>query len=402
MSLRTKVIVTSPVWSLNGINLFSADLVMGLRARGIDARILLTGVTYREKKPIPFPKEVPFEQLRIPRAATWARRRESLRRYLIANAPCIYFPNHDFAHSCVSADLPANVGVIGIVHSDDAQHYDHFRRLGESWNAVVAVSSHIQSRLIEAGTVAPERVSLIPYGVPTADRIRSTRNDRPITIIYTGRLEENQKRVSMLLQIAEALTQRGVNFEMSIIGDGPERQNLAVSIAEKSLSNVRLIGSLDANGVREACAAHDVFVLTSRYEGMPISLLEAMGQGCIPVVTRMQSGIPELLDDGQNGFIIDSPDPQLFAERIQSLALNKEERERISARATTTISSGRFTTQAMVDSYLALIRNVESEMKDASFTRPALKHACPDLSLRDVIAAPLWSLRPSMRKQARI
>src|SRR3954466_14040926 len=103
----TKVIVTSPVWSLNGINLFAADLVTGLLERGVDARILLTGVTYREKKPIPIAKNIPAEQLPIPALATWRRRRNSLARYLIANAPCIYIPNHDFAHSCVSADLPA-------------------------------------------------------------------------------------------------------------------------------------------------------------------------------------------------------------------------------------------------------------------------------------------------------
>ena len=58
----TRVIVTSPVWSLNGVNVFSANLVRGLRSSGFDARIRLTGVSYRERKPMPVPADIPVEQ----------------------------------------------------------------------------------------------------------------------------------------------------------------------------------------------------------------------------------------------------------------------------------------------------------------------------------------------------
>ena len=66
-----RVLVTTPVWSLNGVNTFSAGLVRRLRERGIDASLLLTGVDWRDTKPLPMPEDIPVASLRLPTWATW-------------------------------------------------------------------------------------------------------------------------------------------------------------------------------------------------------------------------------------------------------------------------------------------------------------------------------------------
>jgi hypothetical protein len=132
---------------------------------------------------------------------------------------------------------------------------------------------------------------------------------------------------------------------------------------------------------------------------MPLSLLEAMGQGCTPVVRRCDSGIPELITDGANGMIVESGDVNEFAQRISQLAARPDLRRQLSAAAWATIANGPFRSEEMIARYSALIDHVEQEMRSGHFVRNAPQSPCPSLSLRDVIAAPLWSLRPAMRHQ---
>src|SRR5207237_10762962 len=71
---RMRVVVTSPVWTLNGVNTFSASLVRALRDRGVDASLLLTGVDWRDPKPLPLPADLPITSLALPAVATWPAR----------------------------------------------------------------------------------------------------------------------------------------------------------------------------------------------------------------------------------------------------------------------------------------------------------------------------------------
>ncbi len=78
---------------------------------------------------------------------------------------CIYMPNYDFCHSPISARLPASIHTVGILHSDDAMHYDHVRQLGRFWNRVVTVSQRI-AETCRAIDVPADKLLTIPYGIP--------------------------------------------------------------------------------------------------------------------------------------------------------------------------------------------------------------------------------------------
>ena len=399
-----KVVVTSPVWSLNGVNTFSANLVRGLSAARIDARLLITGATYREKKPLPLPEGVLVEQLPIPRLASWRRRRNALIRYLESRAPCIYLPNHDFLHSSIAAKLSPRVGVVGIVHSDDAQHYDHAARLGRTWNATVAVSERIATTLRDAGSVDQSRLSVIPYGVEVSKTEKVVDPDREFRILYAGRLDAQQKRTRDLLDIALSLQKRGVLFTLTIIGDGPERNSLRRSIAKGSLAaSVRLLPPVANSRMGQFYADNDAFLLPSAYEGMPIALLEAMSHGCVPFAANVESGVREIIRHRENGFRVPVGDIERFAEMLQGFSESPSDRDRMSHAARETIANGPYSIEAMTERYIELLERVSGEAFDGSFPHDWTGEVkAARLSIRERIAAPFWFIRPSIRKQHKL
>ena len=92
---------------------------------------------------MPYPEGVRIEELPVGPNETLDTKLELMLRLLQGAAPCFFFPNYDYSVSGISHALPRDVGVVGHLHSDDPAHYEHFRRLGGSWDAWVCGSQHI-------------------------------------------------------------------------------------------------------------------------------------------------------------------------------------------------------------------------------------------------------------------
>jgi glycosyltransferase involved in cell wall biosynthesis len=317
--------------------------------------------------------------------------------YLTDHAPCIYLPNNDYEYSCVAPALPRDVGVVGVVHSDDPQHYAHAHHLGRHWNATVAVSQSIAENLTSSEPALATRMRVIRHGVRAESELRRPRIDRsaPLRIAYVGRLVEQQKRVFDLPRIMEALERRGVPATLTVVGAGKERQvleSLASPYVERG--TIRFAGVLSNDEITRELRNHDALILTSEYEGFPLVVLEAMACGCIPVVTAIRSGIPELVRDGDNGYVVGVGDIETFAERLAGLQRDAQLREQLSQSAFGTLHEGGFTAEAMTDRYLDLFHGIAKELSDGSFQRPSGRiKALP-------WARPNWKdrLNPSIRR----
>jgi glycogen synthase len=94
----------------------------------------------------------------------------------------------------------------------------------------------------------------------------------------------------------------------------------------------------------------DVFLLLSDYEGLPVALLEAMGHGVVPVVTRIASGNSEIIRDGTNGFFVNAGDFEDCVQRLELLARDKQRVTEMSAEAWKTAQG--YTITRMVEQYL--------------------------------------------------
>jgi glycosyltransferase involved in cell wall biosynthesis len=135
-----------------------------------------------------------------------------------------------------------------------------------------------------------------------------------------GRLAEEQKRISEVARAFCRVTQQLEGVEAIIYGDGPDRQNVVDILENEGASaKVTLAGSIPSDQIQQRLIEQcDTVVLLSDYEGLPISLLEAMTCGLVPVCLKIRSGIPELIDHGVTGMLVDDRE-QSFTAAIQRL-----------------------------------------------------------------------------------
>jgi len=226
-----------------------------------------------------------------------------------AGCPVVVSPNlHGdcyglFAAMCASD--PEILRVVGVQHSDieyDRRLLMHYEPMV---SAFVPVSAHIERVLGERLDCRRADVVRVPYGVEIGGVLpaRSDIAGRALRLVYTGRFEHTQKRVMALVSMSDALVDAGVVHELVLVGEGPADSAVRSAAAERSC--IRVMGPTDAEGVRAELDRADVFVLASRYEGLCVSMLEAMGRGCAPVVARVESGADDAIEHGDCGLIVD-------------------------------------------------------------------------------------------------
>lgn len=370
------VVVAATAWTVNGVNVFSANLVRGLCRSGQMAHVLLTEQATRLVKTneayLPRPTDVTFHALPVTDADGWGAHWGAMVRWLEESAPCVYIPNSDWRHSCVCPLLSDQVVVVGVVHSDDPLHYDHVQRLGRYWNVIVAVSNTVAQRTAELCPELAERIVTIPIGVriPPKRPARKRRIDA-LRVIYHGILKQHQKRVLDLPAIVQQALDLGVPVTLSIAGAGPdeaELRNACAALVERGA--IRFLGVVSPDDIGPLLERHDAYLLPSEFEGMPNALIEAMGRGCVPVVSRTASGISELIRDGDNGFMTAIGDCSAVAKCLQALWNDPRRREYMSIRAFATVAAGGFRVEDMIAAYRRVFEQAWERVRTGAFVRP--------------------------------
>jgi len=149
-------------------------------------------------------------------------------------------------------------------------------------------------------------------------------------VLFVGRLAA-PKGLPILLESIARLREDHPNVQLTIAGDGPDRQQLESMARRLGIeSHVRFLGYQSQSQVRELLGRSDVFGMASFAEGVPVVLMEAMAGG-VPVVATRIAGIPELVDDGGCGFLVPPGDGQALADRIGQLLDDAELRNAIAA-----------------------------------------------------------------------
>lgn len=179
---------------------------------------------------------------------------------------------------------------------------------------VLCASNFTRSTLASApGFRAP--LVVIPYGAPALpdNRPRPPRRPGdPLRVLFVGSLSQ-RKGLSYLFSACRELGANAV--QLTVIGRHPGESCAAL---DRELSEVRWIPSLPHAGILDEMSRHDVFVFPSLFEGFGLVLLEAMAAG-LPIISTPHTAAPDLIDDGQEGFIIPIRDSQLLAEKLDLL-----------------------------------------------------------------------------------
>lgn len=243
---------------------------------------------------------------------------------------------------------PPGVVRLGIIQSDDPAPYQMARQYAPWLDAMVGVSSEICQRLRAIPEFGTTRIAHIPYGIafPAFQPRQHVVPDSPLRLVYMGRIVEEQKRVSRLATLAQLLAERSANVELSIIGAGPDEFALRTAFGNNPI--VRWRGALRPRDVMSFLAKQDVFLLLSDYEGLPLSLLEAMAAGLVPIVSDLPSGMREVVSD-EIGFRVPIGDVAAATEAVLELERDRgrwrQLSERGSARARADYSAERMNRQ---------------------------------------------------------
>jgi glycosyltransferase involved in cell wall biosynthesis len=169
-------------------------------------------------------------------------------------------------------------------------------------------------------TLSPDKVVVrrmgIYPGTNPCSYLKPSLKNRSLFMLAVGRLHP-VKDHAFLIRACKRLKNRGVPFTCVIAGEGPERTSIETLIGELKLEgHVGLAGHLSAQQLDACYAGADLVVLTSRSEGIPLVLMEAMVRGK-PVLAPAITGIPELVIDGQNGFLYSPGSLDDFVARVQ-------------------------------------------------------------------------------------
>jgi glycosyltransferase involved in cell wall biosynthesis len=309
------------------------SVVQRLRAGGVEVRLDLWRSTH-------------LPEQRAQRLADWVNG-EAVDVYVVSISP-------DAGWLALPLLIPS-IATMSVVHADGPAFYSPLKHYAQFIDCAVGVSKSIQDRIFAECSVPPSRGRHIPYGVPllsAADmQERSERTaDEPFHLAYLGRLVQGLKRVLDLIPLATELKRRGVRFELNLIGDGEERGALAAGFAAAQVSSeVRFWGWLSPAQVRQRLRELDAVVLLSDSEGLPLALLESMGHGVVPIVTRIKSGLTEVVREGDNGFLVEVGDMSTFADRVALLAKDRERLSQMRLKAWET--SQDFSLDKMVTAY---------------------------------------------------
>lgn len=150
-------------------------------------------------------------------------------------------------------------------------------------------------------------------------RPESQSADSRLVMLAVGRLHPVKDHV-FLIRACHQLKERGLRFTCLIAGDGPERTSLERLIRDLDLqAEVRLLGHLSHEHLDPYYASSDLVVLTSRSEGIPLVLMEAMAHGK-PVLAPAITGIPELVVHGKTGFLYRPGDLHDFVAQAELIA----------------------------------------------------------------------------------
>ena len=202
-------------------------------------------------------------------------------------------------------------------------------------NAWVAAARHIVvpseylRRLVQGWGVAPERITVVQNGtITTGAAAPATRTSERFRALFVGRLT-NWKGVETLLLAARDVP----DVELEIVGDGPEWPHLVELSAQLGLGERAIFrGRLSATDVRRAMDRAHALVLTSLYEGLSHTVLEAFAAG-LPCIVSDRGGNEEVVSNGRNGVIVPPQNVSSLASALRSLADDEPWRRRMAASA---------------------------------------------------------------------
>lgn len=223
-----------------------------------------------------------------------------------------------------------------------------FTIAGKLSDKIIAISVSVKNSILEETKFKEQKVAVIYNGIqlPAHASKRTNVHNGEIRLVYVGRLIK-EKGVQILLQ-ALPLINPDVHWSLEILGDGEYRTELEKLSAELGLSHkIQFLGT--QKNIYDYLSSSDVFIHPAIWdEGFGITIVEAMSEGLVCIAFN-KGALPEIIDDGLNGFLIDQIDPQKLASAIEKIGGMIETDNLIHIREAAVEKSNQFTIEKTVE-----------------------------------------------------
>ncbi|MFN2628773.1 MAG: glycosyltransferase family 4 protein [Gaiellaceae bacterium] len=256
-------------------------------------------------------------------------------------------------------------------------YFDPLRTMGfrllERWlakgsTALIAVSPQVRDDLVALGVAPKEKFVVIRLGIELEERIAAGPAARGETrrlmgvpadafvVGWIGRMTGVKNTTDVLVAL-RLLRDRGVEAYLCMVGDGPDRGRIERRAHDLGVAKRCLFLGYQEQ-VAPFYAAFDVMILPSVNEGTPVSAIESLAAGR-PVVATRVGGVPDVVSDGVDGFLVDPGDPEQLAVRLAELARDPALRARMGEAGRTRVP-GRYAVDRLVDDMDRLYRSLLS------------------------------------------
>lgn len=222
--------------------------------------------------------------------------------------------------------------LVYIIHGDFEDYYYCCEIFQDYMDTIIAYSSHIALRLkSRLKNENRNKVKLIYY--PVASIVAGNNVHNHLHIVFAGSLI-HRKGADILPEIVHQLDSFNVRYKLSIVGIGVLEDFLKSDLSHHN--NVHFLGQKSHSETLEVFQQSDILLFPTRLEGLPNVLVEAMKAGCIPVISNIESGVPDVIIHGKNGFLIERDDVNAFVQTIVDLSNNNKLRGQLRKNAINT------------------------------------------------------------------
>jgi glycosyltransferase involved in cell wall biosynthesis len=225
------------------------------------------------------------------------------------------------------------------------------------------------ARSLEAKSVPGADITVIPNGIDVYDEFSAKLFDRDkertglsidekdTAVFFVGRLSE-EKNPDVFVRAAKAIagSAKYSNVKFFIIGDGPMRADVERQIKEARITNIKYLGYQPVTEVARYLSTADIFVLPSKVEGFPLSLLEAMAMG-VAVIASDVGAVAEVVDSGVNGYVVKPGSVEEITGSIKLLADDEVKLTDIKKKAHTTVEK-KYSNRVLGSNYTKLYEEV--------------------------------------------
>lgn len=360
---NTRLALTSYMLSTGGVSNFILELGKFLKSKGYEVSIICTdgkgdwyerigqeGMKHKYFSSL-FYEWIPFGRI------LHARR---IGRFMKRGSFDFIINNHSFYIHAAAGYFYGQSRILHVIHNQLEQMVE--LESDPLADVIVGVSPRIEK--LANQYLSSVRITSILNGITLPGKAQTAAGDcaeRPHDILYVGRIDNRQKAVFRIPEIMEYLIERGLRTSITMIGDGPDYEEMKQMVEDRAFTgSIHLKGKVEPDKVGEYYLSHKLLLLPSNFEGHPLTLMEAMAHGCVPVASLLPQCTDTCVDQGRSGYLVDVGNVIGYGQAILDLLANAELLNRMSKKAAA-VARDRFSKTIAHQQYLEILQSFKGK-----------------------------------------